>query len=347
MDNEFEPLDKLEEVCALLDELTMKYTVHRHDEGEFSFLKDREASIEVPNPYTDRTMFIDLQDEFSLFFGKEWHDHYSPDEDRFQDLCETIKGIINNEICSRAFFYGEDLQWGGSGLAVKGGKIREMSGYYCIDTMVNEIAEYKKEWAQKDAYSELRLKFWDPKYDRIVVAGKDRYGLTDEVLDILIEIGDLLEKLGCEFDIHRDSDEEFPDYTENDGCIIVHNPHTDRNLTVEITKSDMLSEMTFYFAEQHCHYGFDELPELLDTIQAIIENEIGVGEIYQGEERRFFMSANVYRSDVESKPYAECFGSLMSGYVEEQCRENGAEVRFKFWDPQYDRSVIIEKESKT
>lgn len=78
-------------------------------------------------------------------------------------------------------------------------------------------------------YSELRLNFWDPKYDRVVVAGKDRYGLSDEMLDIFIEIGDLLEKLGCEFDIHRDSDEEFPDYTESDGCVIVHDPYTDRN----------------------------------------------------------------------------------------------------------------------
>ena len=84
MDEEFEPIDKLEEICVFLDGLALKYEVHYHDDGEFSFLKDGEASIKIPNPYTARTMFIDLQDEFSLFFSEEWHDHYSPEEDRFQ-----------------------------------------------------------------------------------------------------------------------------------------------------------------------------------------------------------------------------------------------------------------------
>lgn len=145
----------------------------------------------------------------------------------------------------------------------------------------------------------------------------------------------MLEKLDCRFDVQH----------ENDDCVIVHNPHTDRDLTVDVTKSDVLSEMTLYFAEQHWHYGFDELPELLDTIRAVIENEIGDGEFYLGEERRLSFGGNVYRADVESKPYAECFGSVMSGYVDEQCRENGAEVRFKFWNPQYDKTVTIKKEN--
>lgn len=159
--------------------------------------------------------------------------------------------------------------------------------------------------------------------------------MSCEVNDIITEISGLLEKLGSKFDVQR----------ENDDCVIIHNPHTDRDLTVEISKPDVLSEMTLYFAEQHFHYGFDKLPELLDTVRAIIENEIGDGEFYLGEERRHSFGGNVYRSDVESKPYAECFGSIMSGYVDEQCRKNGAEIRFKFWDPQYDKTVMIEKEN--
>ncbi|MDE7229074.1 MAG: hypothetical protein K2N56_01215 [Oscillospiraceae bacterium] len=159
--------------------------------------------------------------------------------------------------------------------------------------------------------------------------------MSYEVNDIITEISGLLEKLGSKFDIKR----------ENDSCVIIHNPHTDRNLTLEITKSDVLSEMTLYFAEQHWHYGFDRLPELLETIRAIIENKIGDGEVYLSEERRHSFGGNVYRADIESKPYAECFGSIMSGYVDEQCRKNGAEIRFKFWDPQYDKTVIIEKGS--
>ena len=102
---EFVPVDRLDDTCGLLDSLGCKYTVHRNDEDEFSFLKDGEVSVKIPNPYTERTMFIDFQEEISLFFGDEWHDHYSPDEECFQELCETIKGIINNELCSVGCFH--------------------------------------------------------------------------------------------------------------------------------------------------------------------------------------------------------------------------------------------------
>ena len=172
MYEEFDPVDKLDEVCALLDKLTVKYEVHYHDEGEFSFLADGEVSIKVPDPYIDRIMFIDLQGEFSLYFGEEWHDHYYYDNDGFQDLCDTIKGIINNEMCSTAVFYGEDLKWGGSWLSVNGDKIREFCSGYYVSTMSNHIDEYKKDWAHKKTYSELRFKFWDPQYDRTVTVKK-------------------------------------------------------------------------------------------------------------------------------------------------------------------------------
>ncbi len=36
VDDEFEPLDKLDKVCELLDELAVRYEVHRHGEGELS-----------------------------------------------------------------------------------------------------------------------------------------------------------------------------------------------------------------------------------------------------------------------------------------------------------------------
>lgn len=344
--DEFKSLDKLDEIRGILDEIGAKYEVHSHDDGEFSYLVDDEICIKIPNPYSERTMFIDLQDEISLFFGPEWHEHYYLTEEYFEDFRDTLTSILKNECCSHALFYGDDLQWGGSGLAVKGNEIKELSGYYCINTMSNEISEYKKEWADNDMYSELRFMFWNPIDDKTVVFEKDPYGLTDEVLDILTEIDDLLEKLGCEFDIHRDSDEQFPDYTENDGCVIVFNPYTDRNLTVEIAKSEHLSEMTLYFAEQHCHFGFDELPDLLNTVRAIVENEIGDGEVYLGDERRHSIGANVYRADVESKSPAECFGSVLSGYVDEQCKDNGAEVHFRFWNPKDDKTVVIERKVK-
>lgn len=171
-------------------------------------------------------------------------------------------------------------------------------------------------------------------------------GVDDEILDMLLKLEDLLSELGCEFDIHRDSDEKFPDYTENDACVIVFNPHIDRNMTVEIAKSEAWSEITLCFSHWHAHYGFDELTELFETIRAFVVNEMGSGQVFRGEERRPAMGGSVYRADVESKIPEDCFGSHIMGYVyREEWERDGAEVCFTFWDPKYDKTVIIEKES--
>lgn len=343
---EFVPVDRLDEICGLLDCLGCKYTVHRSDENEFSFLKDGEASVKIPNPYTERTMFIDFQDEISLFFGDEWHAHYSPDEEGFQELCETIKGIINNELCSVGCFR-EDGHQGSGCLAAKSDDYKKLGEYYA-EPVSRLIEEYKEEWAKEDENIEVHFLFWDTKDDRVVIFGRHnsvlemKYGLVDEVLDTLNDIDDLLEELGCEHDIHRDSDEEFPDYTENDACVIAFNPYVDRNLTVEITKSEEWSEITLYFAEQHAHYAFDEQPDLLDDIRAIITNELGDGEVYLGEDRRPLMGGYVSRADVETKLPADCFGVKIAA---DDWEKYGAAICFKFWDPKFDKTVVIEKKS--
>jgi len=343
---EFVPVDRLADICGLLEGLDCKYTVHRNDEDEFSFLKDGEASLKISNPYTERTMFIDFQDEISLFFGDEWHGHYSPDEESFQALCETIKGIMNNELCSVGHFRKDGHQGGGC-LAAKSDDFKKLGGYYAA-SVSQLIDEYKDAWAKDKENTEVHFLFWDPKDDRVVFFGKSnsvfemKYGLVDEVLDILIDIDDLLEELDCRYDIHRDSDEEYPDYTENDACIIVSNPYIDRNTKIEITKSEEWSEITLFFAEGHAHYGFDDLPELLDDIRAIITNEIGDGEIYLGEERRPSMGGFVYRADVETKPPADCFGIRITA---DDLENEGAEIRFKFWNPKFDKTVVIKRKS--
>lgn len=340
---EFVPVKKMEEICNLLESLGCKYTVHRNDEDEFSFLKDGEVSVKIPNPYTERTMFIDFQDEISLFFGGEWHCHYSSEED-FRELCETIRGIMNNELCSVGRLSEDGHQYGGC-LGAKSDDFIKLGEYYA-EPVSRLIEEYKEAWSKNDENTEVHFLYWDPKDDRVIVFGRHntaiemKYGLVDEILDILIEIDDLLEELGCEHEIHRDSDEEFPDYTENDACVIALNPYTDRDLTVEITRTEEWSEMTLYFAEQHAHYAFDELPELLDDVRAIIANERGDGEVYRSENRRPSVGGYVNRADVETKPPSECFGIQIKA---DEWEKDGAEVCFRFWDPKFDRTFVIEK----
>ena len=43
-------------------------------------------------------MYIDLEDEFSLFFG-DWHNHFYPEEEYYQILKENIIGILKNDLC--------------------------------------------------------------------------------------------------------------------------------------------------------------------------------------------------------------------------------------------------------
>lgn len=95
---------KSAEVCAFLDNLGVRYEFHRRDDGEFKYLKESEVSVKIPNPYAERTMFVDFQNEISLFFGEEWHEHYYPNDDDINEFYDTLKGILENVYCSAAVF---------------------------------------------------------------------------------------------------------------------------------------------------------------------------------------------------------------------------------------------------
>ena len=172
MDNEFEPLEKTGDVCDLLDELAVKYEIRHHDEGEFSYLKEDEVSIKIQNPFTERTMFIDFQDEISLFFGEEWHAHYFPNDVYFSELLETLAGLLKSELCSAAVFIGDDGRWGGSMLSSRVEISRKSAEeIFCEPCpMPGEAEELKRSWEEKGA--EVHFLFWDPTYDKRVIFEK-------------------------------------------------------------------------------------------------------------------------------------------------------------------------------
>lgn len=167
MNDEFKALDKLDTVCDLLDELSVKYEIHRHDDGEFSYLADDEAAIKIPNPYADRAIFIDFQDEISMFFGEEWHEHYFLLNDHFDELLETLEGLLKNELCSAAVFIGTDKRWGGSRLSSKI-EVFKMTAEEIFSEpcpLPGEAEELRKSWEKKGA--EVHFLFWDTGYDKI------------------------------------------------------------------------------------------------------------------------------------------------------------------------------------
>lgn len=172
MDDEFEPFDKLSDVCDLLDELSIKYEVHKHDNNEFSYLNEDEISIKVPDPFTERTMFIDFQDEISLFFGEEWHEHYYPSNNFFDEFLETLAGLLKNELCSAAVFIGDERRWGCSRLSSKA-EVSQKSAEEIFSEpcpIPGEAEELRHSWEEKGA--EVHFLFWDPTYDKTVIYEK-------------------------------------------------------------------------------------------------------------------------------------------------------------------------------
>lgn len=58
---------KSAELCSLLDRLGVKYELHRCGDEEFKFLEDGDISVKIPNPYAERTIFVDFQEEIFAF----------------------------------------------------------------------------------------------------------------------------------------------------------------------------------------------------------------------------------------------------------------------------------------
>lgn len=173
---------------------------------------------------------------------------------------------------------------------------------------------------------------------------ENELGFDGALFDMLAGLDDMLEKLGVECAIHRGGDEALPDYDENDACFVAINPHTDRN--AEIYFSDYSDyEMTLCFADWHAHFSQSEFSELGEILRGFLTNEEGVASVFLGTERRWNGSSNVSRSDVESKPPDEAFAGtrIMAQVYKERWEKDGAEVRFLFWDPKYDKIITIEK----
>lgn len=165
--DEFESWDKIDEIRLILDELNIKYETHFYDDEEFDYLNDNEICVKIPNPYSDRTMFIDLQDEISLFFGPEWHEHYYLTEEYFEKFRDVFTGILKNEYCSAAVFIGEDLRWHGSMIADRKSVAEKSAEKIFAECFQDSAKTFRRSWEEKGA--EIHFRFWNPIDDKMVV----------------------------------------------------------------------------------------------------------------------------------------------------------------------------------
>lgn len=112
-DMEIDPIEKLDELCALL--ANQQIEVHKAPDAdpEYHYLGEGCVCITVLNPYSDSKIFIDLDDEFTLSYGA-YHSHFFADTGQYEEMIKVIHGLLKNEICSASIYYGTDKKWLGS-----------------------------------------------------------------------------------------------------------------------------------------------------------------------------------------------------------------------------------------
>ena len=165
--------------------------------------------------------------------------------------------------------------------------------------------------------------------------GSDIMAFDEEILGILAEIEKTLEALHCEFTKSCGYDEKFG----YNGVITVIDPHIDRPLIVDVTKSEQWSEIMMEFEDWHCHCELSDISGVLDTIWELISNEFGSVMVYLGEEHRCVFGSGISRNAAENSPNAESFG-LPKSY-NDYWVENSAIMEIKFWDQKYDKTIEL------
>lgn len=151
------PIDKIDDLCQLLTGI--EYEIHRHDEGEYSYLTEDFVCITVINPYTGQKLYIDLEEEFTITFDA-YHEHYAPVPCEYELLIQFIKQTLNNEICMATLYCGKDRKWLGS-TTYSREEIQSMSVKQLF-SYIYKVREFRKELNEKGGTAEFI--FWNPQY---------------------------------------------------------------------------------------------------------------------------------------------------------------------------------------
>ena len=153
--------DVLQELCGLLS--GYRYELHYHDNGEYEYLNETGVCITIFNPYSENKMYIDLEEEFTLSYGA-YHEHYYPNSTDYKEMVQTIKGILDNELCSATMYSGEPLKWLGS-TTITNADSRERS-IKDVFSFILKIKEFKIRLNTDGG--EIYYNFWNPSDDKVI-----------------------------------------------------------------------------------------------------------------------------------------------------------------------------------
>ena len=155
----------------------------------------------------------------------------------------------------------------------------------------------------------------------------------------------LLNELGCKSELHRFGDAAYDWLGEGELSLAVKNPNTDRDMDI-----DFQNEVSLFFAEWHDHFPFDETEELCAVITCIVRNEICISvNFHDGEQ---WGGSGLSCNDKAILPDLRNFQYIDT--IDEEIAEDAKafadideviEVRFKFWDPKFDKTVVFENKS--
>lgn len=145
-----------------------RYLIHRNDEADYADLSEDGVCAEVMNAGGESSLFIERDDEYTLYFGRH-HSHYSMEDDA--DICElaqTIDGILHNRICAVSVGhcgkdgrYVPDATWFAAAEKVRSGD---------AETLIPD-ADFCS--ALRRSGGEMRLEYWDGAKNQTVPVRRD------------------------------------------------------------------------------------------------------------------------------------------------------------------------------
>ena len=157
MEDDIIPSEKLQDIQKILS--NYEVFVYTNKDKDYDWLSSGHYSIKVKNKSNGPDMYIDLEDEISVFFG-DWHNHYYPSEEYYENAKTIILDILNNKTSTINLYINE--KWIGSKLNDK--NINE-------ELAINEVNNFFKnddyfKTKMKENGVTLICKFWDSKKDK-------------------------------------------------------------------------------------------------------------------------------------------------------------------------------------
>lgn len=166
------------------------------------------------------------------------------------------------------------------------------------------------------------------------------------------EICALLDRLGVKYEVHRDDDPNdklYANYYSHEEYgyavyIDLQNPYSDdKRMGFEISDTDGIT-LDFDYYIRDSYYSENGFRAIMKDCEQILTNEVCIGSLCIGGVLKDFQV--ISRRELENIDISKRFALDMSPKgVKRLSEKYGAEIRFEFWDPKFDKTVTIERKN--